>query len=148
MEYERRFKVDAPADVVWRLMADVERWHTWTASIESIHIADPGDAEGGEPLGSGGTAVVRQPGFPKAEWAVTEWRPGRSFTWESPAPGLRSVGVHSVEPDGSAASTVTLAISQTGLLGGPMAVLFGRRTRRYVDMEADGLKARAEQIAA
>ncbi|UDY34772.1 SRPBCC family protein [Dermatobacter hominis] len=147
MEYERSMRIEAPADVVWRVMSDVERWHTWTASIESIEITGPGDAESGAPLGSGGTAIVRQPGFPKAEWTVTEWRPGRSFTWESPAPGVRSVGIHSVEPDGDAASTATLTIRQTGVLGPLIGLLFGRRSRRYVDLEADGLTARAEELA-
>lgn len=147
MEYERSFRIAAPADVVWRVMSDVEQWHTWTASIRSIEITDPGAAEGGEPLGLGGVATVHQPGFPKAEWTVSAWRPGRSFTWESPAPGVHTVGVHSVEPDGDAASTATLAIRQTGPLGAVMGVLFGRRTRRYVDLEAAGLTSRAEEMA-
>jgi uncharacterized membrane protein len=147
VEYERTIRIQAPADVVWQVMTDVERWHTWTASITSIEITEPGAAPPGSPLGLGGAATVRQPGFPKATWTVTDWLPGRSFTWESPAPGLRSVGVHSVEPVGDGTSTATLTIRQTGPLAPLMGLLFGRRSRRYVDLEAAGLKARSEELA-
>lgn len=139
MHIERTIDIDAPASVVWSVMADVEQWHTWTESIQSVVLADPPD------LGVGSTAEVRQPGFPAATWSVTEWEPGRSFTWESRAPGVHSVGEHSVEPLGDGASRATLAIHQTGALAWLLGLLAGRRSRRYVDMEAAGLKSRAEE---
>lgn len=151
MHYERSFSVSATPDVVWSVMADVEHWHTWTESIRSIEIVDGTDsanstdqADSANAMGLGSTATVRQPGFPAATWTVTEWVPGCSFTWESPAPGLHSVGVHAVHADTDNTSTVTLAIHQTGVMSGLMGVLFGRRSRRFVDMEADGLRARVE----
>ena len=147
MEYERSIRIDAPASVVWQVMSDVERWHTWTASIESISITDAGSAAPGAPLGRGGSAEVRQPGFPKSSWTVSEWRPGESFTWESAAPGVRSTGIHAVAADGAGASTATLTIRQTGPIGALVGLLAGRKSRRFVDMEAEGLKARSEELA-
>ena len=156
MMIERTVDIEAPAAIVWQVMADVEQWSTWTASITSI-VVDPGrgpESGGlgpGEPgpgeLGPGRRAVVRQPGFPKARWTVTDWQPGRAFTWESPAPGVLSVGVHAVEPTGERCCRATLAISQTGKLSGLLGLLAGRRSVRYVGMERDGLKARAEELA-
>lgn len=151
MMIERTVDIEAPAAIVWQVMADVEQWSTWTASITSI-VVDPGRGpESGElglgELGPGRSAVVRQPGFPKARWTVTDWQPGRAFTWESPAPGVLSVGVHAVEPTGERCCRATLAISQTGKLSGLLGLLAGRRSVRYVGMERDGLKARAEELA-
>ena len=149
VQYERTFSVAASADVVWSVRSDVERWHTWTDSIRSIEIVS---SAGGHPhatsLEVGSQAIVRQPGFPAAKWTVTEWRAGRTFTWESLAPGLRSVGIHAVESAGEGASTVTLSIGQTGPLAGVMGALFGRRSRRYVDLEANGLRSAAEGLDA
>ncbi len=145
MHIERTIDLEAPASVVWAVMADVEQWHTWTDSIDSVVVAGaPSAAGSGDAVGIGSSAVVRQPGFPAATWTVTEWEPGRSFTWESRAPGVHSVGEHSVEAVGESACRATLAIHQTGALAWVLGLLAGRRSRRYVDMEAAGLKARSE----
>lgn len=74
----------APAHV-WAAMSDVVRWHEWTASITSVKLF-------GGRLEVGARAFVRQPGLPPAFWKVTHLVAGRSFTWESVAPGLRVVG--------------------------------------------------------
>lgn len=149
MRYEQTFSVAASSDAVWSVMSDVERWHTWTDSIRSVElVASTGGNDPAARLDVGSQAIVRQPGFPAAKWTVTECRAGRTFTWESLAPGLRSVGIHAVEPAGEGASTVTLVIDQTGPLAGLMGALFGRRSRRYVDMEANGLRSAAEELDA
>jgi uncharacterized protein YndB with AHSA1/START domain len=129
--------IAAPADRVWAVMSDVERWHEWTPSITRVTLLRKGA------FAVGSRALVRQPKFPPALWRVTELVPGRSFTWVSVAPGLRVVGRHTVEPtaDGSRA---VLDLELHGLFGG----LWGRLTRgiteRYIAFEAAGLKARGE----
>jgi hypothetical protein len=51
-----------------------------------------------------------------------------------------------VEQHGHPSTTVTEAIlRQTGPLSGVVGVLFGERTRRYMDVEAVGLKRRCEE---
>ena len=139
MHIERTIDIEAPASAVWAVMADVEQWHTWTDSIESVELTGPSG-----PIAVGSTAEVRQPGFPAATWTVTEWQAGRSFTWESHAPGVHSVGEHSVVAVGEHSSRATLAIHQTGALAWLLGLLAGRRSRRYVYMEAAGVKARSE----
>jgi hypothetical protein len=82
-----------------------------------------------------------------AEWVVTAMVEGRRFDWERRAPGMRVVAHHAVEPSGDS-SRVTLAVQFSGALGD----LIGRATaaisRRYIALEADGLKRRAEAQAA
>ena len=140
----RKFRITidiaAPADRVWEVMSDTERWHEWTPSVTSIRRRDHG------PFAVGSRLIIRQPKFPPAFWKVTAIEPGRSFTSESIGPGFRVVAHHSVDPTGSG-SKATLSLELRGPLGG----LFGRMTRgiteRYLAFEATGLKARSENPA-
>lgn len=129
--------IDAPAERVWQVTSDVERWHEWTPSVRSIRRLDSG------PLAVGSVAVIRQPRFPPARWRVTAIEPGRSFTWVSIAPGVRVVAHHSVEP-ASPGSMATLSIEYQGILGGLLGWLTRSITERYLGLEARGLKARSE----
>jgi uncharacterized protein YndB with AHSA1/START domain len=130
-------EINAPAERVWRIMFDVERWHEWTPSIRSITLLDPG------PLAPGTRARIRQPKFPPVVWRVTEVDPGRSFSWESRSPGMTVTGRHSVEPAG-AGSRATLELQYEGLFGGLFAALTRNISERYVGLEAAGLKRRSE----
>ena len=128
--------IDAPAERVWEVMSDVERWHEWTPSVASVRLLDGG------PLAVGSRAVIRQPKFPPALWKVAAIEPGRSFTWVSVAPGLRVVGHHAVEPAG-AGSRATLSLDLQGILGGAWGRLTRDVTERYIALEAKGLGARS-----
>jgi hypothetical protein len=139
VEFSRTIEVQAPPDRVWAVMRDVERWHEWTASVTSIRIV------GGGPLKSDSRAWVRQPKFPPALWQIEELDDARrTFTWISRAPGMLVTARHGVEARGTA-SRANLSLRYEGLLG----PLFGKMTRgiteRYLDLEANGLKQRAER---
>ena len=138
MDIERVIDIGAPREQVWAVMSDVERWPEWTASVRSVERLDPG------PFSVGSRARVRQPRFPAVIWTVTALEPGRSFEWQSAAPGLTTVGVHRVDAAGDHASRVTLALTWSGPLAPVMRLLFGNLSRRYVEMEAQGLKRRCE----
>lgn len=137
----RQFRVSvdigAPPERVWEVMSDIERWHEWTASVTSIRKLDSG------PLRVGARALIRQPKFPAASWKVSALEPGRSFTWISAAPGLRTVAHHVVEPAGRG-SRATLSVDMQGIFGRVLARLTKGITERYLRLEADGLKARSE----
>lgn len=135
MHTERTVTIDAPAERVWAILSDVERWHTWTGSITSI------DLDGA--LAVGATAKVRQPKLPPTRWTVTEVVPGRSFTWRATAPGSRAVGDHVITPTGDATCEVRLVLDQEGPLGSLVGLLYRGLTRRYVQMEAEGLAREA-----
>jgi uncharacterized membrane protein len=140
VEYQVSVEIDAPADVVWTVMSDGERWHEWTASVTSVRRLDRG------PLRIGSRALIRQPRFPPAVWTVTALEPGRRFVWKSGMPGMWVYGDHAVSPLASG-TRATLTLTYEGLL----ARIMGRMTRgitlRYLNMEASGLKRRSEENA-
>ena len=135
MRHEVTTTIAAPAERVWAILSDVERWPTWTASVTSVELDGPMEA--------GSRAKVRQPKLPAVTWTVTEVVPGRSFTWETTGPGSRATGWHEVTPAGADSCEVRLALEQAGPLGSLVGLLYRGLTKRYVQMEADGLTAAA-----
>ena len=142
MDIERVIDIAAPQGQVWAVMADVERWPEWTASVTRVERLDRA------PFGVGSRARIRQPRFPAVIWTVTALEPGRSFEWQATTPGLLSVGVHGVDAAGDHASRVTLSLTWSGPLAPVIRLLFGNLSRRYVEMEAQGLKRRCEAAQA
>lgn len=141
MRYTRTDTIAAcPADV-WAVLSDVERWPDWTASMREITRLDSG------PLRVGSTARVRQPTGRPMVWTVSELDAERNFAWTASGPGIRFTGDHELTPSGDGVQAVL-----TFTVAGPMAwlgrLLAGGRVRRYVDMEADGLKRQSEHRAA
>ncbi len=138
MDIEQRTDIAAPAADVWAVVSDVERWPEWTPTMTSVERLDAA------PFAVGSRVRIRQPRLPVAIWTVTALEPGRSFEWQSPAPGLMSVGAHRVDAAGDHASRVTLALTWSGPLAPVVNLVFGKLSRRYVAMEAQGLKRRCE----
>jgi uncharacterized protein YndB with AHSA1/START domain len=138
MQFTTTVEIAASPLRVWELMFDVERWPEWTASVTRVQRLDQ------RPFGVGSRVRVEQPGFPPARWRVVAVQPGDGFTWVSSAPGLRVYAHHIVEPY-AGGSRVTLVLR----FKGPFGPLFGWLTRsvnvRYMRMEAEGLKRRAEE---
>lgn len=139
-DYSISVQIAAPADRVWSVMSDIERWHEWTPSIRSVRRTNAG------PFRIGARARVWQPKLPPADWIVTALQEGRGFDWESRAPGIRVLGRHWVEPT-SAGSRVTLSIQYSGIFGNILGRVLASINRRYIALEADGLKRRAEAHA-
>lgn len=131
--------IDAPATVVWDVFSDVERWPEWTASVTSLVALD------GPGLAVGKRFEIKQPRMPKLVWEVTDVEPGRSWTWVQRSPGGLTEASHDIEalPDGR--TQVRQQIDQGGPVGALVGLLMRRMTRRYLELEAVGLKARSEQ---
>ena len=137
MRFEASIEVEAPAQDVFDVYSDVERWPEWTDSVTSVQLLDPGR------LRVGSRARIRQPRLPTAEWQVVDLVPGRSFSWTARGPGIRTTGRHLIT-GGDGPVTVTAALEQAGPLGPVLGLLTKRLTERYLDMEVRGLKARCE----
>ena len=88
--------------------------------------------------------VVVQPRLPTLTYTVTAVDEGRSFTWEAGSAVSRGVGEHVVSPRMAGGCTATLRLTQRGPAARLVGALLDRITRRYVRMEAEGLKARCE----
>lgn len=139
MRHEATTTIDAPADLVWRTVKDVEKWPEWTPTMTEVRLR-------GDDLRAGSVASVRQPKQPVRTWTVTALNEGRSFTWASAARGLRMSADHVVtEENGRTTVLLTFALS------GPMArlanLLTGRFIRQAIATEAASLKAWCERTS-
>ncbi|URN00093.1 SRPBCC family protein [Actinomadura madurae] len=137
MHFEISVDIDAAPDTVWRILTDVERWPDMTDSVDRVEILD-------KPFALSSRARVHQPKLPAAIWTVTDFTENENFTWESRSPGVRTTAGHAVLRTPTGTTTVRLTIDQTGPLAPAIALVTARLTRRYVTMEANGLKAKAE----
>jgi uncharacterized membrane protein len=138
MRYQTSVVIDARPEVVWSVLADVERWPEWTATMRSVRWL------GADRLERGARAQVAQPKLPNAVWEVTEVDPGKSFTWVSRRTGVAVAATHLVGADDAGWTGVELIIEMTGALAWLAASLTGRLSRSYLAIEAAGLKRRAE----
>jgi uncharacterized protein YndB with AHSA1/START domain len=134
--------IDAPTQHVWAVFTDVERWPEWTPSVSHAEIV------AGRGVEVGTTVRMKQPRLPTMTWQVTDFVPGVSWRWAARAPGITTTAGHTLTatPDGS--TLVEQSIEHRG----PFAWLHGRATRRltrrYLRLEAEGLKARCESVPA
>ncbi|HEX2214418.1 MAG TPA: SRPBCC family protein [Mycobacterium sp.] len=132
--------IDAPTRVVWDVFSDVERWPEWTASVTRLIALD------GAGLAVGKRFEIKQPRMPKLVWEVTEVSPGASWTWVQRSPGGLTVARHDVVAESAGRTRVHQRLEQRGPLGSLIALMMRSMTRRYLDLEAAGLKVRSEQL--
>ena len=90
--------------------------------------------------------AIKQPWLPRIVWKVTQLTPGASWTWVQRSPGSLTVACHDVIPTVGGRTLVRQEIDQQGLVGAVVGRLMFRTTKRYLDLEARGLKARTEQL--
>ncbi|TDD32582.1 polyketide cyclase [Actinomadura sp. KC06] len=139
MHFETSVDIDASPENVWTILKDVERWPEMTASINRVELLD-------KPVALSSRARVFQPKLPAAIWTITAFAENKTFTWESRSPGVITTAAHEIvtNPDGTV--SVHLTLDQKGPLAPIMSLLAGRLVRRYVTMEANGLKSKAETL--
>lgn len=133
-------EIDAPAAVVWDVFSDVQSWPEWTASVTRLVALDSRE------LLVGNRFEIKQPRMPKLVWKVAEVTPGASWTWVQRSPGGLTVARHNVTPIDAGRSRVHQVLEQRGPVGALVGLLMRSMTRRYLDLEAEGLKARCEQV--
>ncbi len=144
MEFSISTDVDASADVVFAVLADVERWPEWTPTVTRVERLDGSSL----PLAIGSRLRIVQPKVPPAEWTVTALEAGRGFRMTSRSPGATVVANHWAEPlSGGQRSRVTLSVTFSGWLGRIVARLMRGLNERYLAQEAAGLKRRSEDQA-
>lgn len=136
-DFVQRIDIAATPAAVWAVLADLEHWPQWTASMRSVTRLDD------RPLGQGSKVRVVQPRLMPAVYTISTWEPERRFDWESSAPGVRTVAGHLIEPDASGCR-ITLSIHFGGLVGGIAGWFFSGLIHGYMKAEAEGLKRRSE----
>ena len=138
---EDSIEIDAPPQLVWDVFSDVEHWPDWTASVTSLAGLD------GPVLAVGKRFAIKQPGMPKLVWQVTEIDPGSSWTWVQRAPGSLVTARHDVIAQPGCRTLVRQQLDQGGALGALVGRLMVKKTKRFLELEAQGLKARSEQLS-
>lgn len=128
--------IPAAPDRVWSVLADVERWPEWTPSVTRIRRLDQGA------LAVGTRVRIHQPRLLPAIWWIVELAEGRRFTWVTGGLGVRAIAEHGVEPV-ERGSRVTLSVRFEGLLASLVSRLTRDLNRRYLELEAAGLRARS-----
>ena len=140
MHFEQSIAINAAPEKAWAVLTDVERTPEWTSSMTSVKRLDDG------PFAIGSRARIRQPRLLPATWHVTELTAPSWFAWETRSPTMRIVAGHRIEPT-SGGCTVVLSTD----LSGPFAPIIGRvyhgLIQRYINTEANGLKARCESAS-
>jgi uncharacterized protein YndB with AHSA1/START domain len=132
-------EIDAPASTVWDVFVDVERWSSWTKSVERIVALD------GPGLAIGKRFEIKQPRMPKLVWEVTAIEPGTSWTWRQRSFGATTSATHELQAIDEGRTLVRQGIDQRGPVGVVVGVLMARLTKRYLDLEGKGLKSCSEQ---
>jgi uncharacterized protein YndB with AHSA1/START domain len=144
MQFSITTEVDAPPDVVFAVLTEVERWPEWTPTVTRVERL--GDA--GAPLALGSRLRIVQPKVPPGEWTVTAFEPGRGFRLLSRSPGATVEADHWAEPaEGGLRSRVTLTVTFAGFLGRVIGWMMRGLNERYLAQEAAGLKSRSEERA-
>ncbi|OBG56285.1 MULTISPECIES: SRPBCC family protein [unclassified Mycobacterium] len=138
---EDSIEIDAPPQRVWDVFSDVQRWPEWTASVTSLVGRD------GPALAVGRRFAIKQPGMAKLIWKVTEIHPGSSWTWVQRSPGVLVSARHDVTALPGGRTLVRQQLDQRGVLGALVGRLMTTKTKRFLKLEAQGLKARSEQLS-
>jgi hypothetical protein len=125
-------------DSAWQSLVRVTEWPQWTASMEQLEFLD-GD------LHPGARVRVRQPGLRTTVYTVERWEPGVAFAWSANPSGMRVEATHELITD-LYPLRMWLEIELSGGAAPLISLLLGRRMRRYVNLEADGLRRFAQQI--
>jgi uncharacterized membrane protein len=134
-------EIDASSRSVWDVFVDVEHWPEWTTSVQRIVPLD------GAGIEIGNRFEVKQPRLPNLTWEVTEVEPGVSWTWCQRSLGATTFASHDVVAYGTERTLVQQRIHQRGPVGVVVGVLMRSLTKRYLDLEAHGLKARSEDAS-
>jgi uncharacterized protein YndB with AHSA1/START domain len=137
---ESSVEIDAPTSLVWEVFTDVERWPEWTASVTNLVALD------GPGLAVGKRFQIKQPKLPTLVWEVTDVAPGVSWTWAQHSSGGSTFAHHALTPLDDGRTLVRQVLDQRGPVGAIVGRLMLRTTRRYLEMEAQGLKLRSEGL--
>jgi len=137
---EVQVEIKAPVSKVWATLMDVERWHEWTKSIQSVTPLEKG------PLALGSRYRIVQPKLSPLVWEVVMQDPGKGFAWIAQAPGLLTRGEHWVISSASGGVVFKSVLIQKGFLAPVVNWFLGGLTRRYMEMEAQGLRQRSEAV--
>lgn len=141
MRIEHTIDIAAPAERVWDLTLDVERWPQLTPTITSVERLDAG------PMAVGSQARIKQPAQGTKVWTVTTLEPRRLFAWSTSLLGNRLTGGHHLS-ESPAGTRNTLTVDVEGPLAPVLGFLLRRPIHNAIKKENEGFKRAAEAAPA
>jgi len=139
MMTESSVEIGAEAPIVWDVFTDVEQWPSWTSSVTELVALD------GPGIEIGKRFQIKQPRMPKLVWEVTDVDPGGSWTWRVKSLGSTTLATHELVEQGDGKTLVRQRIDQRGPIGSTVGALMRGMTKRYLELEGQGLKTRSEE---
>ena len=137
---EDRIGIQAPAEVVWEFIADLDRWHEWNPTYPQ--------ASGVIRIGELITVTLALEGQPPQELTprILDWVPNEQLHWQLKMMGglIRTLRYVEIEALGEASSVVNNGEIFGGLMGPSLGKRMGRTVRRGFQAMNAALKARAE----
>lgn len=139
MTIQESRQIDASAERLFAIYADVENWPVWDPDLEAAGINGAFEA--------GTCGWIRPAGAPRMSTRIHTLVPERSFTAVARLPLCRMEFSHILEPVGvhDRPVTVTHSIRFRGLLAPLYRRLLGRRIRDALPQAMTGLQHYAEQ---
>ncbi len=144
MAVTSQIKIDAPAEKVWGVLADIGSIYKWNPGVVASHTT------GEQSHGDGTTRHCDLDDKNYLEERTFDWREGESFkidVFESTLPLKSNIVTFQVTPDGDGTKTTVTAdyVLKFGPIGKLMDILFAKRQAQqgFDDMMA-GLKYHVE----
>ena len=116
-------RIDVPAEAIWELWENTDRWPDWNEQIERVELDD----EEGLQLGVTVKTKMRRGGT--VRHVVTEYEPGALLVYEASFPGARSGLEHRLR-EGQRSVEVTHRRYVDGPLASVWAPMLGRKRMR------------------
>ena len=140
LRVEARIGIQAPAEVIWDILYDLDRWAEWNPTYPS--------ATGQIRLGEVLSVTLALPGQPPQALKpkVLEWVPNAQLHWELRMMGglIRTLRYIEIEPLANQACVVDNGEIFGGLMGPSLGNRMGRAVQRGFMAMNEALKARAE----
>ena len=133
---EAALETKAPADRVWRVWSDVNRWPEWNPDMKESRLDGP--------LKLGATGMINTRSGGKHDVVVTQYQEGRSFELESTAmPGTKMAIRATIAASGSG-TTITQGFEPRGLLAPLVGPMMGGMILKTFNSVLNGLKQKVE----
>ena len=130
---ERSIVTNAPPEHVWEAFVNLGGWPVWNHHMREVRLLTE------VPLSMGSRArIVLKRGL-SSTWEVTEFSPGRSFTWDASLFGSRLSFAHVVQPV-NAGSRVVFRIEASGLTALAAALVLRFSYSRFLNHSLRRLK--------
>ncbi|MGQ9573188.1 MAG: SRPBCC family protein [Dehalococcoidia bacterium] len=138
---ERSIVINVPPERVWEAFVNLGDWPVWNPHMRKVRLLTE------VPLAMGSRArIVLKTGF-SSTWKVTEFTPGRSFTWDANLLGSHLSFAHLAEPANDA-TRVVFRIEASGPTAAVASLVLRFSYSRFLDHSLRRLKERLEKTPA